>query len=123
MQLAKITIAAHHLEPMVDFYNNVFHANLRPLQGFDTLIYEGRLAGIRLILCPREAFGPMPEASPQQFKFMTPTLNNLAERVVAAGGCIERTHADPFDGSQRLWVRDPDGNIIEFEQPCPAKIG
>lgn len=128
MQLAKITIATIRTTEMVGFYNAVFDAQLRPINGFNTLVYEGRLSGIRLVLCPYAMFGDVAEPSHQQFKlqqfkFMTPALDPLRQRITHAGGYIERTDLDPFDGSRRLWARDPDGNTIEFEQPCPAKIG
>ncbi len=123
MQLAKITITTTHTTAMVDFYNTVFSANLRPLDGFATLMYEGRIAGIPLLLCPQEILGLAAEPNRQQFKFMIANRDALTERVSAAGGQVERLHDDPHDGGRYAWVRDPDGNTIEFEQPSPAKIG
>jgi len=52
--LVHITLAVTNMAAMRKFYDAVFGASLQALPMYETTLYQGRFAGISLLLCPNE---------------------------------------------------------------------
>jgi len=110
MQLVKITIAVTNMQPMVEFYNAVCEANLKPVTAYGMTLYSGKLGGADVLMCPNEIAGVEAKQNRKQLTFAVPDVEQIAVRAVAAGGSIVNRDASA------IGVSDPDGNTIEFVQ-------
>jgi len=61
-----------------------------------------------------DPFVPARKAHPA---FVVDDLDAVADAVRAAGGEVDRSEQDTFDGYRRFHVRDPHGNRVEVLQP------
>jgi catechol 2,3-dioxygenase-like lactoylglutathione lyase family enzyme len=61
-----------------------------------------------------DPFVPARKAHPA---FVVDDLDAVADAVRAAGGAVDRSEQDTFDGYRRFHVRDPHGNRVEVLQP------
>jgi catechol 2,3-dioxygenase-like lactoylglutathione lyase family enzyme len=52
--------------------------------------------------------------------FLVDDINEIADSVVSRGGELDRPIKVGADGNHQCWVRDPDGNRIEFMQIVPG---
>jgi predicted enzyme related to lactoylglutathione lyase len=116
MQIDRITLAITHMDTMVNFYNLVFDAELRPLEPMHGIqFYGGQLAGINLLFCPNEIAGVVAQQNRHQFRFVVDDLDAMRSKAVQFGGDIlddMRLTETSKSGS----VRDPEGNTTELIQ-------
>lgn len=115
-QLEGITIAPVAVAPMVAFYNAVFDANLTPFAAFGTTLYQGQLAGLRLLFCPNDFLQIQAEKNRQQFSFVVSDIGAMVETAVCHGGTLTQPISQTANG-QYAGIADPDGNTIELRQP------
>lgn len=114
MQMTGLTIAVDRMDRMVEFYNAVFDARLKPTVHIgEQQFYGGRIGELELTLCPNAIAGVVAEQNRQQFRF---AVDDIA-RVIATGmnhhGC-EINPIDEYKGAKVASLADPDGNTIEF---------
>ena len=106
-----ITLVTANLPVMTDFYNEVFGADLRPLDQSATPNYQGDLGGQVLRLSPKQnARGNQPR---QRMSVDVDNIAQMSVRVVSNGGRINGKVIET-ETEKRLVVRDPDGNLIEL---------
>lgn len=122
MQLSKITIVTTNTAAMVQFYDAVFSAGLQSSRAFGAEVYRGRIAGLDFMLCPNDVVGVDAKKNRQQFRFRVPNIEQVAGKILAHGGSLLGTIEADSDGSFYVAGRDPDGNTIEFEQPCAERM-
>jgi predicted enzyme related to lactoylglutathione lyase len=115
---SRITLTTANTTAMVNFYNEVFNADLQPVATDDRQAvnaYQGNLAGAQLLLYPRQGARSRNEQYRRQLRVEVVDLEETAQLIAAFGGRIE---SRPMENSQarRMLVRDPDGNIIQLIQ-------
>jgi predicted enzyme related to lactoylglutathione lyase len=115
MKLSGITVAVNKLNQMVGFYNNVFAAGLKPFEAYGMHLYEGKLAGIKLVFCPNDAAGVRAEQNRHQFSFVVPDLEETIKAVRNSGGQQLDKVLEKED-EKVVAVLDPDSNTIELVQ-------
>lgn len=115
MKLKGLTIAAHEVDQMVRFYNEVFASNLQSYQAFGTTLYRGELAGFELTLCPNELLEIKAEKNRQQLSFWVEDLDAVLARITACGG-TQMQEIVVTEAGRVCGVTDPDGNSIELMQ-------
>ncbi len=107
----RITLMTANLTVMTDFYNEVFGADLRPLDRSATPNYQGDLGGQTLLLSPKQnARGKQPR------QHMSVEVSDIAKTLVRAasnGGTVDGKVSETKT-EKRLVIRDPDGNLIEL---------
>jgi predicted enzyme related to lactoylglutathione lyase len=120
IRLAAMTLAATDVAGMVAFYNAVFGCELVAKPAFGTTLYEGQLAGIKLVVCPNEVAGVNAEQNRHQLRFEVAGLAGMVARVLAAGGALKGEAGETAD---QRWaaVVDPDGNTIELVEAAPGR--
>jgi predicted enzyme related to lactoylglutathione lyase len=113
--LVHITLAVTNMPAMKKFYDAVFGASLQALPMYGTTLYQGKLGGISLLLCPNEIARAKAEQNRHQLRF---TVKDVAEtmRLALANGATLLNEISDHDGAKIASVRDPDGNSIEFMQ-------
>ena len=114
-RLTGVTIAVDQLQPMADFYSEVFGAMLSPQAFGAATLYSGTMAGLSLQLCPKEVAGVEARQNIHQLRFTVPDVAATIAAVVAAGG---RQEGEPASvrGTLHAAIRDPEGNSIELVQ-------
>jgi len=115
VKIQSITLAATHVEQMVEFYNAVLEADLKeiePMPGF----YMGKLADHGLIVCPNEVAEVVAEQNRQQFCFTIDDIEKTFAAGKANGGKAMTEDFEKSDSEIRGWLVDPDGNTLEFVQ-------
>jgi catechol 2,3-dioxygenase-like lactoylglutathione lyase family enzyme len=82
---------------------------------FGTTLYQGKLGGISLLLCPNEIARAEAKQNRHQWRF---AVNDVAEtmRLALANGATLLNEVSVHEGAKIASVRDPDGNSIEFVQ-------
>ncbi len=113
--LVHITLAVTNMPAMKKFYDTVFGASLQALPMYGTTLYQGKLGGISLLLCPNEIARAKAEQNRHQLRF---TVNDIAAtmRSALANGATLLNEISDHEGAKIASVRDPDGNSIEFVQ-------
>jgi predicted enzyme related to lactoylglutathione lyase len=113
--LVHVTLAVTNMPAMKKFYDTVFGASLQALPMYETTLYQGKLGGISLLLCPNEIARAKAEQNRHQLRF---TVKDIAAtmRSALANGAILLNEISDHDGAKIASVRDPDGNSIEFVQ-------
>lgn len=109
----RVTLVTANLARMADFYNEVFAADLQPLDNSATPNYQGSLSGQMLMLAPKQN-----ARSKTQRQRLNVEVSDLAEtlvRVATNGGTVDGKVIET-ETEKRLSVRDPDGNLIELTQ-------
>jgi predicted enzyme related to lactoylglutathione lyase len=109
----RITLVTANLAVLADFYNEVFGAELRPLDQSATPSYQGDLGGRLLVLSPKQN-----ARGKQQRQRMSVEVSDIAKtltRVATNGGTVDGKVLETAT-EKRLVVRDPDGNPIELTQ-------
>jgi predicted enzyme related to lactoylglutathione lyase len=115
LKISSITIAINKLDRMVTFYNNVFNAGLKPFEAYGVQLYEGKLAGIKLVFCPNEISGVKAEQNRHQFSFAVPDLEETMKAVINSGGQKLDKVLEKED-EKVVAILDPDSNTIELIQ-------
>jgi catechol 2,3-dioxygenase-like lactoylglutathione lyase family enzyme len=113
--LVHITLATTNMPAMKKFYDTLFGANLQAQAMFGTTLYQGKLGGISLLLCPNEIARAEAKQNRHQLRF---AVNDVAEtmRLALANGATLLNEVSVHEGAKIASVRDPDGNSIEFVQ-------
>lgn len=115
LNLTGITIAVNKLKQMVRFYNNVFKTELKPFDAYGMQLYEGKLAGIKLVFCPNEISGVKAEQNRHQFSFVVSDLEETMKAVINSGGQKLDKILEKED-EKVVAILDPDNNTIELIQ-------
>lgn len=120
--LNRVMLATGRMEAMVHFYNEVFAADLQPVEAEKAGSFacqQGTLSGVRLVLCPNQTAPQVAKARADQqrpqWRFAVSDLAEALHSVEKAGGKVPAQRDEQF-GDQPVTVRDPDGNLIEFTQ-------
>jgi predicted enzyme related to lactoylglutathione lyase len=109
----RITLATTNLSALADFYNEVFGADLRPLNQSSTPTYRGDLGGQTLLLSSKQNVrGKQPR---QRLNVEVIDIEQFVARVKLHGGTIDGKVIET-ETEKRLVVRDPDGNLIELTE-------
>jgi predicted enzyme related to lactoylglutathione lyase len=119
LTITRITLVANNLPAMLKFYNTVFETKLEPTAAFGAgapALYQGRLAGVNLLLCPNEIAKVKAEQNRHQLRLSVSDLAETLKRVRNAGGTVDGQITEAA-GERLVAVRDPDGNTIELTQP------
>ncbi|MBS4196853.1 VOC family protein [Lederbergia citri] len=111
--ISQITIAYNQENEMVDFYNHLFNADLKPLKAGDFIFYKGKIGEIGLLFCPNEMLGIKAEKNNIQFTVQVPNLEEILSKVSQYGGKqIQEINREESKSS--VGISDPDGNSIEL---------
>ncbi len=111
MKIDRVTIAINNMPAMLRFYNGVFDADLKLIDG--TEFYAGTLAeGITVLFCPNDIAQVDAKQNRQQFRFIVEDLKPIRERAAEYGGHVLQQGDTP--DATTIGVMDPDGNTIEF---------
>lgn len=114
MRLIGLTIAATHMNKMVEFYNAVFGAGLKQTVHIGAeQFYGGKLLDMELILCPNTIAGVVAEQNRQQFRFEVDDIDGVMQRGLKNHGS-EINPVDEYKGARVASLADPDGNTLEF---------
>lgn len=109
----RITLVTANPSALADFYNEVFGADLRPLDQSSTPTYRGDLGGQTLLLSSKQnTRGKQPR---QRLNVEVTDIDRFLARVTAHGGTIDSKVIET-ETEKRLVVRDPDGNLIELTE-------
>lgn len=111
MKIDRVTIAINNMPAMLRFYNGVFDADLKLIDG--TEFYAGTLAeGITVLFCPNDIAKVDAKQNRQQLRFIVEDLKPIRERVTEYEGQVLQQGDTP--DATTIGVMDPDGNTIEF---------
>ncbi|MCY4073148.1 MAG: VOC family protein [Chloroflexi bacterium] len=114
MQMTGLTIAVNRMDDMVEFYNAVFDARLKPTVHIgDQQFYGGKIGELELTLCPNAIAGVVADQNRQQFRFAVDDIAEVMKKGRAHHGC-EINPIDEYKGAKVASLADPDGNTIEF---------
>src|SRR5574341_972901 len=113
--LVHITLATTNMPAMKKFYDTVFNANLQAQAMFGTTLYQGKLGGISLLLCPNEIARAKAEQNRHQLRFTVKDIAATMRLALGNGATLLNEISEQADGKIAA-VRDPDGNSIEFVQ-------
>ena len=109
MKVERITIAMTNSDAMIEFYNQVFEANLKPVP--ESPFFSGRLGEFDVLFCPNSIANVKAEQNRQQFRFIVQDAGGLLEKAKRAGG---RGDIQPTEGAIVVSLYDPDGNSMEL---------
>ncbi len=112
MKLVRITLAATQLEPTVAFYDAVFDARLRKLEGLP--MYLGSMLGHELLICDNRIASVDARQNRHQFRIAASDLAAVQTKAESAGGRVINRGSQ--NGREVIGVQDPDGNTYEFIQ-------
>lgn len=111
--ITKLTIAYNRGEEMVRFYNNLFTADLKPIQVGGFTFYKGVIAGLILLFCPNEMLRIKAEKNNIQFTVQVDCLDEILSKVIQLGGNqIQEVSRSEYEAT--VGITDPDGNTIEL---------
>ena len=113
MKIDKFTIAITNMPEMVEFYNNVFDAQIKAIES--SPFYVGQLAGMELLFCPNFITEIEAEKNRIQFRFVVNDVEAIVERARRGGGA-EYGEQRTTETSINWGIVDPDGNSIELIQ-------
>lgn len=114
MRMTGLTIAVNRVDDMVEFYNAVFDARLKPTVHIgDQQFYGGVIGGLELTFCPNAIAGVLAEQNRQQFRFAVDDIAAVMLKGTIHHGC-EINPIDEYKGAKVASLADPDGNTIEF---------
>jgi predicted enzyme related to lactoylglutathione lyase len=108
----RITLAVNNMDEMVEFYNEVFDAHLKPEP---PVFFTGRIGDVELLLCPNDIAGVVAQQNRHQFRFVVENLEKVLLQVEQFGG-QPLGDVEKHNGEKLAGARDPDGNTIEFVQ-------
>jgi len=112
----RVLLTTSKLPAMVQFYNEVFAADLQPVEPERAGVLDcqqGALSEVTFVLCSTQTGKPKTVLQRAPLRFTVSDLAEARRRVEAAGGEIENELDEPpADGP--LTVRDPDGNLLEL---------
>ena len=112
----RVTIAVNDMDAMVDFYNSVFGAGLRPVEpSGEFTFYMGKLGQLELFFCPNLITQIVAEKNRQQFRFVVENVETTIAAGVRAGGTM-LGDIQTADHAIAGGLSDPDGNSIELIQ-------
>src|SRR5262245_41766057 len=113
--LKGVTMAVVRMSAMVDFYQSVFQAEFQPIEAYGAMLFQGRIAGLDVVLCPQEVAGIHVDQNRLQLKFQVADVQRTINLALTSGGSLLTAPVEN-NGAKAAAVRDPDGNSIEFEQ-------
>lgn len=113
--LVHLTLATTNMPTMKKFSDALFNANLQTQAMFGTTLYQGKLGGISLLLCPNKIAPAKAEQNRHQLRF---TVKDIAApmRLALGNDATRLNEIAQQDGVKLAAVCDPDGNSIEFVQ-------
>lgn len=115
-EILAITIATNNTQEMVDFYNNVFYANIVESDTINGVsIYKGSLGDITIYLCPNEIANVEAKHNRHQLKLKVSDVTKTLEEVEKMGGEIKDKMVKTSNQIMASLV-DPDKNSIELIQ-------
>ena len=112
-----MSMAISNVQPMLDFYSNIFKIKFEKRNGFDTTMYFAKWRGLKLLFVPTKLAGEEGSKiqNKHQFDIIVPDINLLISSAKRYGGKITGALID--DGIQKtIHVKDPDGNTFIFKQ-------
>jgi hypothetical protein len=113
VRLKRMTLATTRTAEMVKFYNTLFDTGLQPTEAFRTMLYQGILADVQLVICPNEIAGVNAEQSRHQLTLRVDDLSAILSPEGPVGGIIEAPAPDTLANAI---LRDPHSNTIEVVQ-------
>jgi lactoylglutathione lyase len=128
-QIAHWALKVHDLERSLAFYRDTlgFEEMMRIDQedGQLMLVYL-RVTDTQFVeLFPRGKGDVAPDEDTTSMHHVCLQVNNIddtAGALTAAGVPLFRTAKLGFDGNNQCWIKDPDGNHIEFMQMLPGNM-
>lgn len=111
--ITKIVIAYNDGDRMVQFYNNVFNADLSPIQVQDFTFYKGSFGMLELLFCPNEMLKIKAEKNNIQLIVQVNDLEEVLQKVIQFGGKQVQDISKSVNGAV-VGISDPDGNTIEI---------
>jgi lactoylglutathione lyase len=128
-QIAHWALKVHNLERSLAFYRDTlgFEEMMRIDQedGQLMLVYL-RVTDTQFVeLFPRGNGGAAPDEDTTSMHHVCLQVNSIADTagaLTAAGVPLFRTAKLGLDGNNQCWIKDPDGNRIEFMQMLPGNM-
>jgi lactoylglutathione lyase len=128
-QIAHWALKVHNLERSLAFYRDTlgFEEMMRIDQedGQLMLVYL-RVTDTQFVeLFPRGKGGVAPDEDITSMHHVCLQVNNIADTaaaLTAAGVPLFRAAKLGLDGNNQCWIKDPDGNRIEFMQMLPGNM-
>jgi lactoylglutathione lyase len=128
-QIAHWALKVHDLERSLAFYRDTlgFEEMMRidHEDGQLMLVYL-RVTDTQFVeLFPRGKGGVAPDEDTTSMHHVCLQVNSIAETaaaLVAAGVPLFRAAKLGLDGNNQCWIKDPDGNRIEFMQMLPGNM-
>lgn len=114
----RVLLTTSKLPAMVEFYNEVFAADLQPVEPERAGLLDcqqGALSGVTFVLCSTQNGKTKTVLQRAPMRFTVSDLAEARRRVEAAGGAIEPELEEPL-AEGPLSARDPDGNPLELIQ-------
>ncbi|MBD7965840.1 VOC family protein [Fictibacillus norfolkensis] len=111
--ISQITIAYKREVEMVNFYNEVYNANLSSFKSGDYTFYKGKLGEVVLLFCPNEMLGIKAEKNNIQFTVQVSNLDEVLAKVLQYGG-VPIQEIIQEETQYKIGILDPDGNSIEL---------
>ena len=114
----RLLLTTSKLPAMVQFYNEVFSAELQPVEPERAGVLDcqqGTLSGVTFVLCSTQNGKTKTALQRAPLRFTVSDLAEARRRVETAGGEIE-SELENEAAEGPLTVRDPDGNPLELTQ-------
>ncbi len=114
-EVTGMTLAVDSMVLMRDFYANVFDVNFVELNKMNTVLYQGNLGNLLLLLCPAEIAEIDAKQNRHQLNLDVNDLDKAVELVLANGGTTKK-HEKQIPGMRAITVYDPDGNSLVLRE-------
>lgn len=114
----RLMLTTSDLPAMVRFYNEVFAADLQPVEPERAGVLDcqqGNLSGVTFVLCSTQKGKAKVIAQRVPLRFTVSDLAEARQRVEIAGGQVEDDAVEQAE-TGTVTVRDPDGNPLELIQ-------
>jgi len=110
-----MTMAITNMEPMLDFYANVFNIEFEEKEMYNSKLYSGVWGGLNLLFCPAEIAGNKAVQNRHQFDIVVSDLPKVVELTAKHGG---KPMGEIVEGESAwsIGIYDPDKNSILFKQ-------
>ncbi|NUN48535.1 MAG: hypothetical protein HUU15_06880 [Candidatus Brocadiae bacterium] len=110
-----MVLSAVNMDPMVDFYRNVFDMQFEVEEDSGQKMYTGTFSGLAFTLIPAGMNGITAPQNPTHYDIYVPDINAVIALVEKHGG---RTNGrlGESDTERAIGVFDPDGNFMVFKQ-------
>lgn len=114
-KLEAMVLAAVNVEPMVDFYTNVFGIEFAAEEVSGHNIYNGKFSGLDFALVPAVLMKMEGIKNPTHYDVYVSNLEEGIELAEKHGGKTNGKLGES-DTERAIGIYDPDGNFMVFKQ-------